>query len=134
MDFSSVDPSYLPEALQENPNIRDYVRNYVNDSLEEYEVDGILERAGITIDTDELCNEVLQSAAYEITDVQTSYNRCTVFVHTENTDFSQAEDGLKQAASAVEQAQQGLETLRQQQEALAQKKAAATNRAHAVVV
>lgn len=96
MDFSSVDPSYLPEALQENPNIRDYVRNYVNDSLEEYEVDGILERAGITIDTDELCNEVLQSAAYEITDVQTSYNRCTVFVHTENTDFSTLPEAISQ--------------------------------------
>ena len=96
MDFSSVDPSYLPEALQENPDIRDYVRNYVNDSLEEYGVDGILERAGITIDTDELCNEVLQSAAYEITDVQTSYNRCTVFVHTENTDFSTLPEAISQ--------------------------------------
>ncbi len=88
MDFSSVDPAYLPEALQENPNIRDYIREYVNDTLEEYQVARILDAAGIDIDTDELCDEILRSASYTITGTQTSYNRCTVSVHTENTDFS----------------------------------------------
>ena len=76
------------KALQENPNIRDYIREYVNDTLEEYQVDGILDAAGIDIDTDELCDEILRSASYTITGTQTSYNRCTVSVHTENTDFS----------------------------------------------
>lgn len=88
MDFSSVDSSYLPPALQENPDIREYVDDYVRNALEEYRIDGLLERAGITIDTDALCDEIIQSASYEITGTQTTYNRCEVFVHTENTDFS----------------------------------------------
>lgn len=88
MDFSSVDPAYLPEALQENPNVRDYIKEYVNDTLAEYQVDGLLEAAGIEIDTDELCDEILASASYTITGTQTSYNRCVISVHTENTDFS----------------------------------------------
>lgn len=88
MDFSSVDPAYLPPALQENPDVRAYVRDYVDDTLADYGIDTLLEDAGLTIDTDELCDEILQSASYTITGAQTSYNRCTVSVHTENTDFS----------------------------------------------
>lgn len=94
MDFSSVDPAYLPEALQKNPNIRDYIKEYVNDTLEDHQVDGILDAAGIDIDTDELCDEILQSASYTITGTQTSYNRCVVSVHTENTDFSTLPDTI----------------------------------------
>lgn len=94
MDFSSVDPSYLPETLRENPNIRDYIEEYVNNTLEEYQIDGLLDAAGITIDTDELCDEILKSASYTITDTQTTYNRCEVSVHTENTDFSTLPDAI----------------------------------------
>lgn len=88
MDFSSVDSSYLPPALQENPDLKKYVEDYVNQTLEEYQIDGLLEDAGIEIDIDRLCEELLQSATYTITGSKASYNRCEVFVHTENTDFS----------------------------------------------
>lgn len=96
MDFSSVDPSYLPESLQENPNIRDYIREYVNTTLKEYQIDELLDAAGIEIDTDELCDEILSSASYTITGTQTTYNRCIVSVHTENTDFSTLPDAIAQ--------------------------------------
>ncbi len=96
MDFSSVDPSYLPESLQENPNIRDYIREYVNTTLEEYQIDELLDAAGIEIDADELCDEILSSASYTITGIQTTYNRCVVSVHTENTDFSTLPDVIAQ--------------------------------------
>lgn len=88
MDFSSVDSSYLPPALQENPDLKEYVEDYVNQALEEYQIDGLLEDAGIEIDIDRLCEELLQSATYTITGSKASYNRCEVYVHTENTDFS----------------------------------------------
>lgn len=88
MDFSSVDSSYLPPALQENPDLKKYVEDYVNQTLEEYQIDGLLEDAGMEIDIDRLCDELLQSATYTITGSKASYNRCEVYVHTENTDFS----------------------------------------------
>lgn len=88
MDFSSVDSSYLPPKLRDNPNIKEYIQEYVDQTLEEYEIDGLLEDIGMEIDVDRLCEELLQSASYTITGSKTSYNRCEIYVHTENTDFS----------------------------------------------
>lgn len=88
MDFSSVDSSYLPPALQENPNLKEYVKEYVDQTLEEYQIDGLLEDVGMEIDIDRFCEELMQSASYEITGSKASYHRCEIYVHTENTDFS----------------------------------------------
>lgn len=88
MDFSSADPSYLPEPLQKNPDIRSWIENNIYQSLDSYYLDTLLTNNGIEIDMDKICDEILLSANYSITDVQTSFSRCTVTVQTKNTDFS----------------------------------------------
>ncbi|MCD8021255.1 MAG: zinc ribbon domain-containing protein [Clostridiales bacterium] len=88
MDFSAVGSSYLPEILQKNPNIKELIEEQLEKSLEENDLKLLLDYAGVEMDTDELCDEIIRSASYEITDVQTTYNSCTITVHTENIDYS----------------------------------------------
>ena len=94
MDFSSVDPSYLPPALQENPDIRDAIDTYVQEALDQYGVGGLLEDAGIEIDSDLLCEAIVQDAHYEIYKSEIRPTRCRIYVRTANTDFSKLPETL----------------------------------------
>ena len=94
MDFSSVDPSYLPDELKENPDIPSFIQNQLEQLLDEQIWDEILEAGDIEIDADSLCNEIIRSATYEITDITADYHSCTVTVHTENIDFTQLPETL----------------------------------------
>ena len=62
--------------------------------LDEQIWDEILEAGDIEIDADSLCNEIIRSATYEITDITADYRSCTVTVHTENIDFTQLPETL----------------------------------------
>ena len=80
MDFSEVEPSYLPEPLKENPNIRNLILEEISKTMEEYtDYEQIV---------DWICDEITASASWEITDVTADYNSCQVTVSTQNTDFS----------------------------------------------
>lgn len=94
MDFSSVDPSYLPDGLKENPDIPSFIQNQLEQLVDEQIWDEILEAGDIEIDADSLCNEIIRSATYEITDITADYHSCTVTVHTENVDFTQLPETL----------------------------------------
>lgn len=89
MDFSSVDPSYLPDELKENPDISSFIQNQLDEVLDEQIWDEILEAGDIEINSDIICDEIIRSANYEITDITADYHSCTVTVHTENIDFTQ---------------------------------------------
>lgn len=96
MDFSSVDPSYLPDILKDNPDISDYIKNEFDQMLEDYVWAQLLESGDIEIDADTLCEEIGRSASYEITDIRADYHSCTVTVHTENIDFAKIPEIISQ--------------------------------------
>lgn len=94
MDLSAVDPSYLPDELKENPSISDFIQNQLEHILDERVWDEILKAGNMEMNTDTLCNEIIRSASYEITDITADYHSCTVTVHTENIDFTQLPEKL----------------------------------------
>lgn len=87
LDFSAVDPAYLPEELKGNPNIRLFVKERVQDYIEESNLLSIVNMAGITIDTDAILDDIIEGASYEIVDVNTDYRSCTITLKTSNTDY-----------------------------------------------
>lgn len=89
MDFSSVDPSYLPSELQEEPNIRALIQKELETALQNSGLDNLIDLSGTCLDTNALCEDIAQSAHYEILSVDTDYHSCVVTVRTENTDFAQ---------------------------------------------
>lgn len=88
MDFSSVDPAYLPDFLKEDPYVSDYIEDQFQQLLDENVWTRILEAGDIEIDGEILCSEIIRSASYEITNITADYHSCTVTVHTENIDFT----------------------------------------------
>jgi hypothetical protein len=94
MDFSSVDSEYLPEVLQENPDIHNLIKENVLQSLSDSPLYELLVSAGYELDTDWICDEIISDASYEVTDVKATYNSCTVTVRTQNTDFSKLPSAL----------------------------------------
>ena len=96
MDFSSVDPDLLPEPLKENPDISDYIEEQFDQLLDEHIWNQLLEAGDIEITGDLLCDEIIRSASYEITDVTADYHSCTVTVHTENIDFTEIPNIISQ--------------------------------------
>ena len=88
MDFSEVEPSYLPEPLKENPNIRNLILEEISKTMEEYNLGFLEEYTDYEQIVDWICDEITASASWEITDVTADYNSCQVTVSTQNTDFS----------------------------------------------
>lgn len=86
MDFSEMDPEYRPPALQENPNVRAVIRQAISEKLSEAGLDQYIDPD--SLDLDPLIDEIVADASYKVTGSQVSWNRCTVSVHVENTDFS----------------------------------------------
>lgn len=97
LDFSEVDPEYLPEEIRENPNIRDYIKSRLQEIPGYEQVEEISsEFLGDILDVDKLCDDITESASYEIIDVEADYHTCKVTVRTENTDFAQVADSIYQ--------------------------------------
>ncbi len=89
MDFSSVDPSLLPEELQENPDISSLIQSIISESLGDSEMAKTISRyVSQVIDTDKICEDIVSSASYEILSEKADYHTCRVTVRTENTDYS----------------------------------------------
>lgn len=88
MDFSSVDSAYLPDELKENPDIRELIQKEMERTFEGSGLDSLFKYKEYGLDLDWLCDEIVSSASYEITQVDTDYKSCRVTVRTENTDFS----------------------------------------------
>lgn len=101
MDFSAIDPSYLPKELQDNPDIKNQIQNHVEETIKENGLDTMLKLAQIEIDSDQIREEIIKSASYEITDISANYHSCTVTVHTENVDFSKLPEAISEKANSL---------------------------------
>lgn len=101
MDFSDIDASYLPEPLQENPDIKSFISNHISSVLEENGLDALFDLSQTELDADLICKEIMESASYEITDITADYRSCTVTVHTQNVDFTRLPDIISQKADAL---------------------------------
>lgn len=86
MDFSDMDPEHLPRILQDNPDVRAMIRQAISDKFSEAGLDRYIDPD--SLDLDPLIDEIVKDASYEITGSDVRWNRCTVSVHVENTDFS----------------------------------------------
>ncbi len=75
LDFSPVDPMYLPEELKENPNIRSLIKEKLNEAGEgdhgKNNLNGYILRV---LDVDEICDDIVSSASYEILSVEPGLN------------------------------------------------------------
>lgn len=94
MDFSDVDPDYLPQPLKDNPNIRKLVSGYIDEYLADSTLGTFLEKTDYSIDGDMICDEILETASYEITDVSSTYRSCDVTVTTSNKNYAKVLDLL----------------------------------------
>ncbi len=93
MDFSPLTDQYgaeyFPEIIQENPDLRSYIGEQINSQLKAADSSGYLDSLGVQIDTDTVCDDIVDSASYEIVRAKTTWNSCTVTVRTSNIDYSQ---------------------------------------------
>lgn len=89
MDFSEVPTEYLPDQLKENPNIRVLISEYIDKYISDSSLGTFLEKTNYKIDGDTICDEILSTASYEITNVSTTYNSCDVTVTTSNKNYAE---------------------------------------------
>lgn len=96
LDFSSVDPAYLPDELKENPNVRSLIKEKIRESLsgdndEETKIATYVLEA---LDVDAILDDVISSASYEIVSVEPGLTSCKITIKTSNTDYSKVADTM----------------------------------------
>ena len=92
LDFSDIDPAYLPESLQKNPNIRNTLEEEIRNRIRESELGALIDAD--KVDIDPLIDWIIEDAQYRITDVSPSWNQCIVTVEVRNLDFAQLPSSL----------------------------------------
>lgn len=92
LDFSDIDPAFLPEELQKNPNIRESLEEEIRNMIRKSKLGGLVD-ADI-IDIDPLIDWIIEDAQYKITDVSAQWNQCTVTVEVRNLDFTKLPSSL----------------------------------------
>lgn len=88
MDFSDVDAKYLPDPLKENPDLRSLISEYIDDYIDDTALGTFLEKTNYKIDGDVICDEIISTASYEITNVTSTYHSCDVTVKTSNKNYA----------------------------------------------
>lgn len=95
MDFSSIDPEYLPDKMKENPNIRTLLKEELSKVIgKDTTANPLAAYLSEVIDIDMICDDIISTASYKILSVEADYHTCKVTVRTENTDYSKVFDNL----------------------------------------
>ncbi|MBR5046960.1 MAG: hypothetical protein IKX76_01860 [Eubacterium sp.] len=101
LDFSPFGKENLPSPLSEKTDVKKDLAERMDALLEEQGILDLLETLGIDVKYDRVYEQILSRAGYEITDVKTSYNRCTVTMTTSNINYSEAVENTKESLSSA---------------------------------
>lgn len=104
LDFSSFGQENLPSPLSENLDVKKAISQEMDTLLEDQGVSDLLHALEIDVQYDRVYDQIMSRASYQIEDVKTTYNRCTVTMTTSNVDYSEVVRGTKESlSSAIEE-------------------------------
>ncbi len=87
MDFSEFDKEILPEPLASQPNVRTLISDTIDQMIEDNHLSGIFSSLDIQVDYDGIFDQILKNADYNIDNITTTYNSCTITMTTSNINY-----------------------------------------------
>lgn len=101
MDFSPLGQENLPEELADQANIREQIPGYIDAALQKEGLTEIVEMLGIEKDYDQIADIILSNADYSIDKVETTYNKCTITLTTNNINYPVAITNMQSELTSI---------------------------------